>query len=164
MRTKELTRIAFMAAILVCVFQMFAQILYLEMITFTIVVFSCNFSRKEAVMACLIFGMVNMLFIGITPWTLMYVLIYPCYAWIVSLHKLAWWQNHPLMLYLLCGFLSFLTGQLLDLPFLLFSGKITIIYILMGIKTSVIQGILSFLACMFLFDPVTKRLQLLLKE
>lgn len=163
MRTKELTRIAFMAAILVCVFQMFAQILYLEMITFTIVVFGCSNSKREAIMACLIFGIINMLYMGINPWTMMYVVIYPCYAWIVSAHK-EMWRKHPFILYLLCGFLSFLTGQLLDLPYILFSGKLTIFYMLMGLKTSVIQGILSFLVCMFLFDPLTKRLRLLWRE
>lgn len=159
MKTKELTRIAFMAAILVCVFQACAQILYLELITFTIIVYGCAFPKKEAILSCLIFGLCNVLFMGINPWTLMYVIIYPCYAWLVSSTRRIT-QKHPLLLCLLCGFLSFLCGQLLDLPYLLFSGKITILYILMGLKTSLMQGIISFLVCLFLFEPIIKRLQL----
>lgn len=162
MKTKQLTRIAFMAAILVCVFQLFAQVLYLECITFTIVVFACAFPRMEAVLSCIVFALLNMIFMGVTPWTLMYVLIYPTYALCIG-GASKWLLQHRLVLYSICGLCSFLTGQLLDLPYLMFSGKITLIYILMGLKTSIIQGILSFLVCMLLFDPLCEALMKILK-
>lgn len=152
-----------MAAAMVCIFQVFAQILYLEMITFTIVVFACNMPKKEAVLACVIFGLCNMLFMGINPWTLLYVLIYPSYAWLIARLQ-TYWKCHPLALCLCCGFLSFLCGQLLDLPYLLFGGTITILYLLMGFKTSLIQGILSFLVCLFLYEPLSKRLHKIMRN
>lgn len=157
MKTRDVTRIAFMAVILCCVFQMFANILYIECITFTILLFSCVFSKRDACMACIVFSFLNMLMLGVTPWTLLYLLIYPLYAFCIasSKHGLL---KHPICLYSVCGILSFLTGQVLDLPFLLFSKEVTMLYILLGLKTSIIQGILSFVSCMFLFDPMYRRL------
>ena len=67
--------------------------------------------------------------------------------------------NLKLVLSFVCGFLSFLTGQLLQLPFMLFSKKVTLIYIIMGLKTSIIQGVLSFLVCWLLFERVNRILE-----
>ena len=53
MKTRELTRIALMGTILYVVFQAFSDILYLEMITFTILAFSQVFTRRETVLSCL---------------------------------------------------------------------------------------------------------------
>ena len=50
--------------------------------------------------------------------------------------------------------LSFLTGQLVQLPFMLISGKITAIYILMGLKTSLIQGFMSMALCAICYKPI----------
>lgn len=157
MKVKQLTKIAFMSAIMVCVFQAFSHILYLELITFTIVFYSMHAERKEAVLSCVIFACLNMLFLGITPWSCMYLIIYPLYALIVSLLQ-SFFNKHLLCLCLVCGFLSFLCGQLLDLPFLLFSKQITLLYWLSGLKTSCIQGVLSFLSCLFLYEPLSKRI------
>lgn len=161
MKTKELTRISFMAAILACVFQLCSNVIYFECITFTIVVFSCTFPQKDVILACVIFALLNMIFLGITPWTLMYLLIYPLYARGLT-GKKEYFLQHPFTLYCLCGCLSFLTGQLLDLPYLLFSGRITLLYMIMGLRTSVIQGIISFLLCMFLFDPLMRQMKKIL--
>lgn len=163
MKTRELTRIAFMGALMCCVFQLFSSILYLELITFTIVVFSCSCPRKEAVLACVVFALLNMLFMGINPWTMMYLVIYPVYALILTSAK-GVLLKHRLLLYGMCGVLSFLTGQLLDVPFLLFSSKVTLLYILIGLRTSLVQGIISFVACMFLFDPLHKRIKEIMKK
>lgn len=160
MNTKQLTRIAFMAASLTCVFQLFSHILYLEMITFTILLYAMNFQRTDAVLSCVIFALVNMLFLGITPWSCMYLMIYPFYAWIISC-KQAFLSKHLFCLCLLCGFLSFLCGQLLDIPFLLFSKQITLLYWISGLKTSLIQGLLSYLICMLLYEPLSRRLHAL---
>ena len=59
----------------------------------------------------------------------------------------------------LVGLCSFATGQLLDLPFILFSPKVTLIYIVLGLKTSVIQGLVSALEALFLLDPLLDRLE-----
>ena len=104
-----------------------------------------------------------MLFQGITPWSCMYLCIYTTYAWIFSKSK-GYVLKHRFLLYCVCGFCSFLTGQLLDLPYILFSGKITLLYMILGLKTSLMQGGISFVACMLLFDPLYQRLDSIIKE
>ncbi len=104
-----------------------------------------------------------MMVMGITLWTLLYLMIYPLYAWIIASWKL-FLMKHPLCLCIVCGCLSFLCGQLLDLPFLLFGKQATLVYVLMGLKTSLIQGILSFVTCMLLFDPLYLQMSKLEKE
>ena len=68
---------------------------------------------------------------------MMYCLIYPLYSLFIGCSR-KFLNRHFLALVFTCGFLSFLTGQLVQLPFMLISGKITAIYILMGLKTSLI--------------------------
>ena len=64
MKTRELTRIALMGTILYVVFQAFSDILYLEMITFTILAFSQVFTRRETVLStCFCMGSCS----GISP-------------------------------------------------------------------------------------------------
>lgn len=157
MNTRQITKIAFMAATLICVFQLFANVLYLEGITFTVVLYGTCFKRKEAVLACVIFACLNFCFIGITPWSCMYLLIYPGYAYLVTCMR-GMFDLHPICLPIICGFFAFLSGQLLDLPFLLFSREVTILYWFMGLKTSLIQGILGFLQCVLLYDPLARQL------
>ena len=44
----------------------------------------------------------------------------------------------------------------MDLPFLLLSDTVTVLYMIMGLKTSLIQGCLTFLTLLFLFEPIKK--------
>ena len=157
MTVKQLARIALMAAMMQVVFTMFSGILYLEAITLTVAVIAVVFPRKEAVLAALVFTLTNMLIQGVSVWTFAYCLIYPVYALIFSLARnviLKHWGLAVVMV-ALC---SFATGQLLDLPFILFSPKVTMIYVLLGLKTSFLQGALSALEALFLFDPLVDRL------
>ena len=87
MTVKELTRIAVMASILYVVFDVFSNILYLEMITFTIVAFGMHFSRREVVYACMMFAFIQILFHGLMVWNIMYLVIYPSYGFLVSVLK-----------------------------------------------------------------------------
>ena len=75
MKTRELTRIALMGTILYVVFQAFSDILYLEMITFTILAFSQVFTRRETVLSCLLFAAVHLLLHGIMFWNIAYLII-----------------------------------------------------------------------------------------
>lgn len=161
MNVRQMAHIALMGAILYAVFQAFSNILYLEMITFTILCFAHVFTRKEVVISCVLFACIQILLNGLTLWNVAYLLIFPLYGWIFSksrdLLKNRLWANA-----LLSGFFSFLTGQLVDLPFLLFSKTVTMLYMLMGLKTSLIQGCLTFIVTLFLWEPVThvlKRIQ-----
>ncbi|MBM6831290.1 cytochrome B [Faecalicoccus acidiformans] len=158
MTVKELCVIAIIGAIEFVVFTSFSFILYLECITFTVLIFSVVFPIKIAVSGAVVFDLLNIVLIqGITPWSLCYLGIYPVYSWIFS----TWKQPLPKKLWLLafvCAFFSFLTGQLLQLPFLLFSKTLTILYLILGLKTSLIQGALSAMICLFLYHPTKKAL------
>lgn len=163
MTVRSLTRIAIMASIQCVVFTMFSQILYLEGITFVVCLFACVFERKEVVFASLIFALVNMLIQGFTIWTMMYALIYPSYSFIVATFKNVW-LNNRVGIIILCGVLSFATGQLMEIPFLLFSKAATVFYIVLGLKTSIVQGCLSAMMCLLIFDPCLKVLQKIERE
>ena len=161
MNVRQMAHMALMAAILYAVFQAFSNILYLEMITFTILCFAHVFTRKEVVVSCILFACIQILLNGLTLWNIAYLLIFPVYGWIFSKSR-RFLKKHGFANALLAGFFSFLTGQLVDLPFLLFSKTVTMLYMLMGLKTSLIQGCLTFIVTLFLWEPVThvlKRIQ-----
>lgn len=158
MKVKQLTQIALMASIEVCIFTIFSNILYLEAITFTVFLFAMVFSFKEAILSSLIFALCLLLVLGVTPWNLMYLLIYPSYSFIIHLLK-KWLINSFYFRVFIVGFLSFLTGQLMQIPFMLVSSKVGLLYILLGLKTSFFQGIISALLCLFLFDSCYKILK-----
>lgn len=153
MKAKELCYIAVMAAIESVVFTSFSFVLYLECITFTIVLFAMCFETKQAVLGAIVFSIVNLSMQGVTPWSMMYCLIYPLYSLFIGISK-PFLQKHFWLLCFLCGCLSFLTGQLVQIPFLLISKKITILYILAGLKISCIQGCLSAFCCMICYQPI----------
>ena len=144
MKTRELTRIALMGTILYVVFQAFSDILYLEMITFTILAFSQVFTRRETVLSCLLFAAVHLLLHGIMFWNIAYLIIFPAYGLLFSSCR-GFLSRHPGCIPFYGAFFSFLTGQLVDLPFLLLSDTVTVLYMIMGLKTSLIQGCLTFL-------------------
>lgn len=158
MSVKQLTRIAFLGSLLYIVFHSFSNFLYIEMITFTLCSFSLVFSRKEVVIASFLFGMIQILFHGLMFWNVMYILIYPTYAYLCATYR-SFFMRHKIGFYMIGGFFSFLTGQLVELPFLLVSKKVTLIYMLMGLKTSLIQGCITFLEFLMLHDPVQQLLE-----
>lgn len=161
LKAYDLCLIALLASLEYVVFVSFANILYLELITFVICLFAVSFRRAQAFLASVIFGSIMLIFNGVNFWNMMYLFIYPCYSLLVAVLR-KWLLKYPWLLYLMCGILSFLTGQLLQLPFMLFSKKLTVIYLLMGLKTSFLQGAISFIACWLLFKPcyeVLKRLR-----
>ena len=155
---KELCVISIIACIEAVVFTSFSQVLYLEAITLTILMFAVVFKKRISLMGAVVYGLVNMVINGITPWTFMYFLIFPCYTALVILMKPVL-KDHVLGYSLLCGLLSFMTGQLLQLPYMLVSSKVTAFYLLAGLKTSLIQGGLSAVLCFVLFQPLRVALE-----
>lgn len=155
--TRQLARVSLMGAILFVIFTSFSNVLYLEMITLSIVLFALVFKRKEAIYATLVFTMLNLLVQGIAPWSIAYILIFTSYAFFTSMSK-QFLLKHRMILVVYVGFLSFLTGQLVQIPFMLVSSKITIVYILLGLKTSLIQSTITTIATLLLFDPLYKTL------
>ena len=153
METKSITKIALMACILFVAFTSLSGILYFEVITLVVVLFAMAFEWKEAFLASIVFAFLNMFVQGITIFSGMYLLIYPCYTTLVSSTK-AHLIKHRVVLILLTAACSFATGMLLDLPFLLFSKKVTMLYFLLGFKTSLIQGTITGIMTSFIFDPL----------
>lgn len=84
MKARELCFIAVIASIEAVVFTSFSFILYLECITFTIVLFAMIFQTRQAVLGAVVFTILNLSMQGITPWSLMYCLIYPLYSLFVG--------------------------------------------------------------------------------
>ena len=157
MKASQLTRIAVMACLQYVVFTMFSQILYLEAVTLITLLFAVVFSLRESMLASAVFALINMLTRGLLPWTIMYLLLFPCYSF-TAYHLRSLLISRNEWTICICFLFSFLLGQLTDLPFLLFSGKITMIYMLMGLKTSLIQGFLSACEAAFLFDSLYRQL------
>ena len=162
MTTRELTQVALMGTILYVVFHAFSNILYLEMITFTILSFSQVFSRRDTVLSCILFSVIHLLLNGIMIWNIAYLVIFPFYGLVFSCAR-GFFKDRLLLISITAGVFSCLIGQLVDLPFLLFSQMATLFYVLMGIKTSLIQGCLTFIATLFLFEPI-QRVLLMVKN
>lgn len=150
---KECCVISIIACIETVVFTSFSQILYLEAITLTVILFAFVFKKRTAFLGAVVYGLVNMVIHGVTPWTMMYLTIYPAYTSIVFLLKPVIKQN-VLGWSIVCGVLSSMTGQLLQIPYLLFSTKVTAFYLLAGLKTSLIQGSISAVFCFMTFQPL----------
>lgn len=162
MNTKQLATVSLLVACMFVAYTLFSSVLYLEVITFTTVLIACLFPLKLSMMASFCFGLLHIVLNGVFPWTVMFIAIFPLYSFLgyTLRHQLI----HNGVLTILIGFLfSFLIGQLVDLPFLLFSGKITVLYIIMGLKTSLLQGLMSAFLYAFLFEKVYVRIDKALK-
>lgn len=150
---RQISKIAIMACIQYVVFVSFSQILYLEMITFITVIFALSFERRESVLASIVFGLLNLLYQGVQPWSIMYIIIFSSYSFIVSSIKDKI-KDNLIIVTVLCTLLSFLNGQLIQLPFALVSKNLTILYWIMGFKTSLIQAGLTCIVTVLCYKPL----------
>jgi hypothetical protein len=162
LQTKEMTRIAFAAAILVCVFWAFSQILYLELVTTTLILYGLNFSKRDTFLIALIFSSVLMIMYGIQSFTIMYMVVFPIFGLLTALLK------KPLNKFLYFtafygGLFSFVLGSLVDLPYLLFSGKATWIYLINGLQVGVPKGFATVVVIVLAFEPLNNILKKILK-
>lgn len=158
MSARQIVRAAILGGLEMAVFTAFSNILYLEAVTFTIVCVGLCLDRRTAILSSVCFCVLNMVLIqGITPWSLMYLAIYPVYSLVVSLLKRRGLSR--IQAALLTGSLSFLTGQLLQLPWVLFSRTLAAGYFLLGLQTSLIQGALSAILTWCLFTPMCRVLE-----
>ncbi len=140
--TKKITLIAILGGIQYVAFTSMSLVMYLEVITTVTVTFAMVFERRDSFVASLVFGSIYLLTMGPTPWGLMYFIIYPCYSLLIGTLKPVL-QRHFLLLCFITGLLSFMTGQLLQLPFIIFSKEVTLLYMIMGLRVSLIQFVLS---------------------
>lgn len=145
MNIREIVLCSILASLEFIAFTSFSFWLYLEAITLTICVIAMAFSLKEAMISAFLFGVINLFVQGVNPWNMIYVFLYPAYTFVIGKNKV-WLEKRKWAQVVLCGFFSFLTGQILQLPFILFSKQITLLYLLMGLKVSLPQGFLSGMA------------------
>ena len=103
---RELCFIAVIASIEAVVFTSFSFILYLECITFTIVVFAMTFQTRQAVLGAVVFTILNLSTQGVAPWSMMYCLIYPLYSLFIGCSR-KFLNRHFLALVFTCGFCHF---------------------------------------------------------
>ncbi|MDD3027160.1 MAG: cytochrome B [Erysipelotrichaceae bacterium] len=141
--TKKMALIAILGCVQYVSFMSFSFIPYLEVITSITVCFAMVFSTRDAFLGSLIFGSVYLLTTGITPWGSMYFFIYPAYSLIIGATRPIL-KRHFLILCLVSGLFSFATGQLLQLPFIIFSKQVTLLYMLLGLQVSLGQFALTF--------------------
>lgn len=157
MSTRELTRIAILAALLY-VIQFFGSfILYFEWVNFIILLYGIYLKRKEAWLAVVVFCFMIMLTRGIALWSLAYLLVFPQYALIYSFLKNYFKSEYTLAI---LGFiLAFLCGTLIDMPYILSAGldyRALIIRLLAGFQVSLGSGIITFISTLFLLKPLKR--------
>ena len=163
MSIKRISLCAILAALLFVIYMSFSQILYLEFVTFTIVLFALNIPKWDNVWIVCVFVCLIWLVYGIGPWSLMYMIVYPGFTIILSLLK-PLIKKHIYLIALLAFIIGLLAGNLIDLPFLLISKEVTVVYILMGIKTTIIQGLIAFITVLLIYQPLANNLEKLIEN
>jgi len=161
-KTKDLTRIAFAAAILICVFYAFSQIVYLELVTMTLLLYGLNFSKRDSFLIAFIFSMVLLIMYGIQSFTIMYMIIFPIFALLTTVLKRPL-EKHLYLTAAYGGFFSFVLGSLVDLPYLLFSGKATMIYLVTGLQVGIPKAFATVIVIILAFEPLNNILKQILK-
>ncbi len=156
--TRRLTRIALMSALMVTIFFAFSSILYVEAITLTVITVAMAFDKQDSFLATAIFGLILVIYLGLSPWAIMYLFIYPTYSLLTSLLRNTF-DKHDWMLIVFGFILSCATGLILDLPFILLNSKVTIYYIISGLKTSLIQGSITAIEFALLYPTFVKVLR-----
>jgi len=157
MNTRELTRIAVLAALLYVIQFVGSFILYFEWVNFTILLYGVYLKRKEAWLSVAVFSLLVMLTRGIAPWSIMYLALFPQYTLIYSFFKNKIKSEY---IYAFLGFvLAFLCGTLIDLPYMLTAGlgyEALIFRLLAGFQVSLGNGIVTFVSTLFLLKPLKK--------
>jgi hypothetical protein len=163
MSVKRITTNAILSALLFTIYLVFSQILYLEFVTFTIVLYALNLPRKDAVAVVSTFVILVWAVYGVSPWSLMYLVVYGGFAWLLSI--MAKWLNSNDYRVAGAGFVvALLAGNLIDLPMLLISKEVTIAYIVLGLKTTLVQGTIAFSALLLMYRLIQKNLVYLIKK
>lgn len=164
MSTKQLVRISIMGCIQFISFYLFADILYLEAITIVTIVFALVFSKKESILGSIVFCLLNIILKqGLTTWSFMYLIIYPLYSLLIGSLRNTLIKS-KIRIVVLCFVLSFMTGQLLQIPYMLISKHITIYYIIFGLKTSLIQATITASVCLIINEVLINTLNKIIRR
>lgn len=159
MNSKKVTRVAMLASILYIIQFIGSGLLYIELVNFTILLYGVTLKRDESYLAVTIFCLLVILTRGFGLWTIMYLVVFPQYALIyAALGK----KIKSLYLLALLGFvLAFICGTLIDIPYIIAANldyKGLIIRLLLGFQVSIVNALVTFVATLFLLDPLNKLL------
>lgn len=163
MNVKTICINSMLGALLFAIYFTFSQILYLEFVTFTIILFAMCLPKYNSVIVTVIFVFLVWFAYGIGTWSMMYMIIYPGFSYLFCLSRKRIKNN--LWLLASCGFImGLLAGNLVDLPFLLIAKEITPIYILLGLQTTLTQAAIAAISIIILYEPLSNVLTNLLES
>ena len=163
MSVKKLCANAMLAALLFTVYFLFSQILYLEFVTFTVIVYAMNLPKLNSLWVVIGFVSLVWLIYGIGIWSIMYMIIYPLFVIIIRLLRRLL-SKSLYFIAIFAFFMGLFIGNLIDLPFLLFSPALTMAYLLIGFKTTLVQGGIAFLVILLLYEPLTVQFNKLIEK
>lgn len=157
MKARDITRIGLLATFIYVIQFLGSFVLYFELVNFTLLLYGVYLRRKDAWLSAVIFCLLMMLTRGIAPWSFMYLLIFPQYTLIYSMLGSKVKSQYVLGA---VGFvLAFICGTLIDMPYILTAGldyKALILRLLVGFQVSLGNGIITFIATIYLLKPLEK--------
>lgn len=155
-----MTRVSLLATLLFIIYSCGSMVMYVELFNFTVLLYSVTLPKKHAFLTVLLFCLLLLMVYGIQLWTLMYLLVFPSYTLLYHVFGKRFKSEYSLAV---LGFiLAFLCGTLIDLPFMMLSGmtwKALWIRLLLGFQVSLGNGLSTFLATLFLYQPLSKIIQ-----
>jgi len=163
MSIKGITANAMLAGMLFAVYFCFSQILYLEFVTFTVILLALTLPKYNSLWVVITFVLLVWLVYGISLWSVMYIFIYPLFTIVLKLLS-------PILrksIYYVAGIafiMGLLVGNLVDLPFLLFSKEVTMMYVIIGFKTTLVQGVIASISVLIMYEPLAKQLSRILQK
>jgi len=93
----------------------------------------------------------------------MYIIIYPLFALLLKLFKKLL-SKSTYYVAIFAFIMALLVGNLIDLPMLLFSKAVTIAYIIIGFKTTLIQGGTAFVLILMVYEPLSLQFNKLIEK
>ena len=163
MSIKRICTNAILASMLFAIYFIFSQILYLEFVTFTVILLALNLPKWNSLWIVITFVFLVWLVYGIATWSLMYIVIYPGFTLILLLLRKQL-SGRIYLTAIFAFFMGLLIGNLVDLPFLLLSKEVTLMYVIIGFQTTLIQGAIAFMSILLLYEPLAKQLRKLIEK
>lgn len=159
MSSRKITKVAMLASILYIIQFIGSGLLYIELVNFTILLYGVSLKRDESYLAVTIFCLLVILTRGFGLWSIMYLIVFPQYALIYS--TLGKRVNSLIVLALLGFILTFICGTLIDLPYIVAANldyRGLLIRLLLGFQVSIVNALVTFIATLFLLNPLKKLL------
>lgn len=159
MKTRELTTIGLLSALMYVIYTIGSGLLYFELLNFTILLYGVTFTRRTSFFSTLVFTLLVILTRGFGIWTIMYLLIFPIYALIYS--YVGKFTASDYSLAALGFFLALICGTLIDIPYIYMAGldyRGLVVRLLLGLQVSIVNAGTTFISTLFLLNPIRSSL------